>query len=139
MIVNPQVSEKLKLAQETAVDIDRLRDGYRPAAARGAILFFALTEMALVNSMYQFSLASYLDVFDFSLRKSLPDPVLSRRLSNIMSTLTYSVYNYGCTGQSQMSPKLNLGIEEDRFCFNTFSGAFPQVCLKDTNCSFPLT
>uniref|UniRef100_H3DEJ9 Dynein axonemal heavy chain 10 n=1 Tax=Tetraodon nigroviridis TaxID=99883 RepID=H3DEJ9_TETNG len=93
-----EVSEKLKLAQETAVDIDRLRDGYRPAAARGAILFFALTEMALVNSMYQFSLASYLDVFDFSLRKSLPDPVLSRRLSNIMSTLTYSVYNYGCTG-----------------------------------------
>lgn len=82
------------------MDIDRLRDGYRPAAARGAILFFVLTEMALVNSMYQFSLASYLDVFDFSLRKSLPDPVLSRRLNNIMSTLTYSVYNYGCTGNT---------------------------------------
>lgn len=93
--------EKLKLAQETAADIDRLRDGYRPAATRGAILFFVLTEMALVNSMYQFSLASYLDVFDFSLRQSLPDPVLSRRLNNIMSTLTYSVYNYGCTGTTE--------------------------------------
>ncbi|TWW60421.1 Dynein heavy chain 10, axonemal [Takifugu flavidus] len=93
-----EVFEKLKLAQKTAVDIDQLRDGYRPAAKRGAILFFVLTEMALVNSMYQFSLASYLEVFDFSLRKSLPDPVLSQRLSNIMSTLTYSVYNYGCTG-----------------------------------------
>lgn len=92
--------EKLKLAQKTAVDIDQLRDGYRPAAKRGAILFFVLTEMALVNSMYQFSLASYLEVFDFSLRKSLPDPVLSQRLSNIMSTLTYSVYNYGCTGNT---------------------------------------
>lgn len=93
-----QVFEKLTLAQKTSMDIDKLRDGYRPAAKRGAILFFVLTEMALVDSMYQFSLASYLEVFDFSLQKSLPDSVLSRRLKNIMNTLTYSVYNYGCTG-----------------------------------------
>ncbi|XP_033947329.1 dynein axonemal heavy chain 10 [Pseudochaenichthys georgianus] len=93
-----EVSEKLTLAQKTSVDIDKLRDGYRPAAKRGAILFFALTEMALVNSMYQYSLASYLEVFDASLRKSLPDSILLQRLKNIMDTLTYSVYNYGCTG-----------------------------------------
>lgn len=80
------------------MDIDKLRDGYRPAAKRGAILFFVLAEMALVNSMYQYSLASYLDVFDFSLRKSLPDSILAKRLKNIMDTLTHNVYNYGCTG-----------------------------------------
>ncbi|KAM8866758.1 dynein axonemal heavy chain 10 isoform 2-T2 [Synchiropus picturatus] len=93
-----EVFEKLKLAEETSADIDKLRDGYRPAAKRGAILFFVLTEMALVNSMYQYSLTSYLEVFDFSLRKSLPDPVLSRRLRNVVDTLTYNIYNYGCTG-----------------------------------------
>lgn len=93
-----QVFEKLKLAEKTSVDIDKLRDGYRPAAKRGAILFFVLTEMALVNSMYQYSLASYLEVFDFSLRKSKPHSDLPQRLENIMNTLTYSVYNYGCTG-----------------------------------------
>ncbi|XP_066546047.1 dynein axonemal heavy chain 10 [Amia ocellicauda] len=93
-----EVSEKLKLAEKTAVDIDKLRDGYRPAAKRGAILFFVLAEMALVNTMYQYSLASFLDVFDFSLRKSLPDSILPKRLKNIMNTLTHNVYNYGCTG-----------------------------------------
>ncbi|XP_055020703.1 dynein axonemal heavy chain 10 [Boleophthalmus pectinirostris] len=93
-----EVSEKLTLAQKTSVDIDELRDGYRPAAKRGAILFFVLTEMALVNSMYQYSLASYLEVFDYSLRKSLPGATLSERLKNIMNALTYNVYNYGCTG-----------------------------------------
>ncbi|KAF7665535.1 hypothetical protein LDENG_00140280 [Lucifuga dentata] len=93
-----EVFEKLQLAEQTSVEIDKLRDGYRPAAKRGAILFFVLTEMALVNSMYQYSLASYLDVFDFSLRKSLPTSNLSQRLNNIISTLTHSVYNYGCTG-----------------------------------------
>uniref|UniRef100_A0A3Q3B280 Dynein axonemal heavy chain 10 n=1 Tax=Kryptolebias marmoratus TaxID=37003 RepID=A0A3Q3B280_KRYMA len=92
-----QVFEKLKLAQKTSMDIDKLRDGYRPAAKRGAILFFVLTDMALVNSMYQYSLASYLEVFDLSLRKSVPDISLQQRLDNIMNTLTYNIYNYGCT------------------------------------------
>ncbi|XP_014373608.2 dynein heavy chain 10, axonemal, partial [Alligator sinensis] len=93
-----EVSEKLKLAEKTAVDIDKLRDGYRPAAKRGAILFFVLSEMALVNSMYQYSLASFLEVFGFSLRKSMPNSVLPKRLQNIMDTLTFNIYNYGCTG-----------------------------------------
>ncbi|XP_067862341.1 dynein axonemal heavy chain 10 [Heptranchias perlo] len=93
-----EVFEKLKLAEKTAIDIDKLRDGYRPAAKRGAILFFVLSEMALVNSMYQYSLASFLEVFDLSLRKSLPDSILRKRLKNIMNALTLNMYNYGCTG-----------------------------------------
>lgn len=97
----PQVSEKLKLAERTAQDIDRLRDGYRPAARRGAILFFVLSEMALVNSMYQYSLIAFLEVFGLSLKKSLPDSALTKRLRNIMDTLTFNIYNYGCTGERQ--------------------------------------
>uniref|UniRef100_A0A8C6Y8I9 Dynein axonemal heavy chain 10 n=1 Tax=Naja naja TaxID=35670 RepID=A0A8C6Y8I9_NAJNA len=93
-----EVSEKLKLAEKTAVDIDKLRDGYRPAAKRGAILFFVLSEMALVNTMYQYSLSAFLDVFGLSLRKSMPDTILAKRLRNIMDTLTFNIYNYGCTG-----------------------------------------
>lgn len=94
-----QVAEKLKLGAKTAIDIDKLRDGYRPAAKLGAVLFFVLSEMSAVNSMYQYSLASYLQVFDLSLRKSLPDSILPKRLKNIMDTLTMNVYNYACTGK----------------------------------------
>lgn len=93
-----QVSEKLKLGAKTAIDIDKLRDGYRPAAKLGAVLFFVLSEMSVVNSMYQYSLNSYLEVFGLSLRKSLPDTILPKRLKNIMDTLTVNVYNYACTG-----------------------------------------
>ncbi|XP_039327853.2 dynein axonemal heavy chain 10 isoform X2 [Saimiri boliviensis] len=93
-----EVSEKLKLAEKMALDIDRLRDGYRPAARRGAILFFVLSEMALVNAMYQYSLIAFLEVFGLSLKKSLPDSILVKRLKNIMDTLTFNIYNYGCTG-----------------------------------------
>ena len=57
-----EVFEKLELAATTATDIDRLRDGFRPVAKRGALLFFVLSDMATVNSMYQYSLAAYLQV-----------------------------------------------------------------------------
>ena len=97
-IITFQVGDKLKLAAKTAIDIDKLRDGYRPAAKRGAILFFVLAEMALINTMYQYSLAAFLDVFQFSLKKSLPDSILVKRLRNIMDTLTHNIYNYACTG-----------------------------------------
>ncbi|KAI4469012.1 dynein heavy chain [Holotrichia oblita] len=93
-----EVSLKLMLAQHTATEIDKLRDGYRSVAKRGAILFFVLSDMAGVNSMYQYSLSSYLEVFSYSLRKALPHTILARRLKNIIDTLTQNVYNYGCTG-----------------------------------------
>ncbi|SPP80284.1 dynein heavy chain 10, axonemal [Drosophila guanche] len=92
------VMEQLKLAAETAADIEILRNGYRPTSKRGAVLFFALADMATVNSMYQYALAAYLDVFVYSLRKAVPDTVLSKRLNNIIKTLTENVYSYGCTG-----------------------------------------
>lgn len=92
------VTEALKLSAETSKDIEKLRNGYRPAAKRGAVLFFALSDMATVNTMYQYALNAYLDVFNFSMRKAVPDTVLAKRLSNIIKTLTENVYNYGCTG-----------------------------------------
>ena len=65
--------EKLQEAEKTTKEIEVLRDGYRPAARRGAVLFFVLSDLAAINPMYQYCLSSYLEVLDLSLRKSLPD------------------------------------------------------------------
>lgn len=92
------VTAKLNLAIETAVTIDETRNEFRPAAKRGANLFFVLADMATVNAMYQYSLGAYLGVFKYSLRKALADTVLEKRLRNILSVLTKNVYEYGCTG-----------------------------------------
>uniref|UniRef100_H2ZL84 Dynein axonemal heavy chain 10 n=1 Tax=Ciona savignyi TaxID=51511 RepID=H2ZL84_CIOSA len=114
-----EVTEKLAMAAKTSADIDKLRDGYRPAARRGAILFFVLSEMAVINNMYQFSLASFLGVFDFSLRKSLPDSILHKRLKNIIDTLTHNIYNYACTGLFEkhkllFSFQMTIKLEQDQ-------------------------
>ena len=93
-----EVGEKLVLAEKTAIDINHIRDGYRRAAKRGAVLFFVLAEMSAINVMYQYSLGSYLEVFQRSLAKSIPDSFLEKRLNNIIDTLTQNVYNYATTG-----------------------------------------
>ncbi|KAM7359342.1 dynein heavy chain at 89D isoform 2-T2 [Cochliomyia hominivorax] len=92
------VMDQLKLSTEIQKDIEKIRNGYRPAAKRGSVLFFALCDMSTVNAMYQYALAAYLDVFTFSLRKSVPDTVLAKRINNIIKTLTENIYCYGCTG-----------------------------------------
>lgn len=93
-----EITAKLELTEKTVKDIETLRNGYRPVANLGANLFFVLSDMATVNSMYQYSLSSYLEVFSYSLRKAVPDTMLKRRLNNIINTLTKNVYDYGCTG-----------------------------------------
>ena len=70
-----EVAEKLKLGERTAGEIENNRDTYRPAAKRGAILFFVLAEMASVNSMYQYSLAAYLEVSMYSFVSNVPTTV----------------------------------------------------------------
>eukprot|EP00002_Diphylleia_rotans_P017763 TRINITY_DN3442_c0_g1_i2.p1 TRINITY_DN3442_c0_g1~~TRINITY_DN3442_c0_g1_i2.p1 ORF type:complete len:3137 (-),score=716.67 TRINITY_DN3442_c0_g1_i2:70-9480(-) len=92
-----EVSQKLEQADETAKQIDVVRDGYRPAAKRGSILFFVMSSLSAINSMYEYSLNSYLEIFEQSLARSEKDMVLLSRLRNIINTLTYNVYKYICT------------------------------------------
>lgn len=73
-------------------------------------MFFVLADLSSINTMYQYSLNSYLEVFEFSLRKSMPDTILQKRLKNIMDTLTHNVYDYGCTGELLDKYSYNLHV-----------------------------
>ncbi len=50
-------------AEATERDIDAAREGYRPVAARAALLFFAISELAGVDPMYQSSLGWFTALF----------------------------------------------------------------------------
>jgi len=93
-----EVTEKLSLATKTSIEIDVLRNQFRSAATRGALLFFVLSDMSAINAMYQNSLSSYQNVFKTSLKKAALHMKLKNRLMNIINTFTESLYRYGCTG-----------------------------------------
>ncbi len=82
----------------TAAEIEETRVRYSPAAKRGAILFFVIAGLSAITNMYEYSLASFLVVFNGSLHSSRRDASIEGRLRNIIETLTYDVYSYTCLG-----------------------------------------
>jgi dynein heavy chain len=93
-----EIGEALKVAAVTSKGIEESRESYKFVAMRGAILFFAMVGLSNISEMYEYSLASYLEVFKKALMTAKKDNILQNRLRNIKITLTTSVYNFTCMG-----------------------------------------
>lgn len=72
-----KISEDLAHAAITNEDINQQRENYKSCAKRGAILFFAMTGLSQISSMYEYSLSSFEVVFKNALRQARNDNVLS--------------------------------------------------------------
>ena len=89
-----EVNAKLIAADETRTNIAEKREQFRPAATRGAVLYFSIVEIGMVNVMYQTSLAQFLELFMGSMDKAEKATLASKRVANIIETMTYTTYRY---------------------------------------------
>ena len=89
-----EVNQKLSAAADTKHSIAEKREQYRPVATRGSILYFSIVEMSGVNCMYQTSLSQFLVLFMDSMDKAEKASLSSKRVANIIETMTYMVYRY---------------------------------------------
>ena len=114
-----EVNEKLVEAQEKKIEINEKRELFRPAAARGAVLYFCVVEMTLVNWMYNTSLAQFLGLFDKAIEFSPKAQLVKERVINIRTELTWRVYRY-----------INRGLfERDKTTFKLMMGT--KILIKD--------
>lgn len=57
-----------------------------------------MSSLSAISDMYEYSLNSYLQVFNQSLKDARKDNILQNRLRNIGDKLLYNVYDYTCLG-----------------------------------------
>ena len=60
--ISMEIKEKVEIAKVTEVQINDASEAYRPAASRGALVFFLLNELYKIHSFYKFSLDSFVIV-----------------------------------------------------------------------------
>lgn len=92
------VKESLVTSEITESEIDMIREGYRPSAARASLLYFVLRDLSSIDSMYQFSLAFYIALFSVSIEQSNKHPNLKQRIDHLNEFHTLSVYKNTCLG-----------------------------------------
>jgi dynein heavy chain len=93
-----EIGAKLEQAKFTKEETTKAREVYTPVAVRGSIMYFAMSGLSLLMSMYELSLGSFLAVFNNALDTAKKDVVLENRLRGMTKAVTEQMYDYTCTG-----------------------------------------
>eukprot|EP00960_Hanusia_phi_P059292 764127-Hanusia_phi.AAC.2 len=97
-VTSDEITVKVAEAEKTEKEIDETRGKYRPTAFRGSILFFCVADLAAVDSMYQYSLQWFLQLFELGLDNSPPAEDIAERCRNVNDFFTFSLYKNICRG-----------------------------------------
>ncbi|KAH8862796.1 Dynein heavy chain 3, axonemal [Schistosoma japonicum] len=83
------ITKKQAVAEVTQLEIDAARNGYRPVAEHGSLLFFCISDLSNIDPMYQYSLTWFINLF-------LSSPILDERIELLNNHFTTSVYRNIC-------------------------------------------
>lgn len=90
------IKKKREESEKTEKQIDETRQKYKPVAERASLLFFCITDLAYVDSMYQYSLQWYNSLFSLGIDNAPKSSVVSVRIQNITAHFTGSLYENVC-------------------------------------------
>jgi len=97
-VKSTEIVAALESAEKTSAEIEKTRALYQKVAKRGSILYFAMAGLCMIESMYEYSLTSFLGVFEVALREAKPDRIIDNRLKNLREKITQTMYEYTCLG-----------------------------------------
>ena len=95
-VTSNEIETAVKESEKTEQEIDATRELYRPVAFRGSILFFSISDLNVVDPMYQYSLMWFTTLFRGAFGTAKTSDDLQQRLVNLMDTFLFSLYNNVC-------------------------------------------
>lgn len=91
------IAQSLKEARELQENLDKERNVYKKVAVHGSLLFFLISDLQKINRMYQYSLGSFLKLFNAALQKSEKDvssTAVEARINTVCDRLQRLVFEY---------------------------------------------
>lgn len=67
--LSTEINEKVEISKVTEVAINEASEVYRPAASRGALVFFLMSDLPRIHAFYKFSLDSFIIVIRRAITK----------------------------------------------------------------------
>ncbi|XP_017758914.1 PREDICTED: dynein heavy chain 1, axonemal-like, partial [Eufriesea mexicana] len=97
-VKSEEIKVKMQEAEITQVDIDMTRSLYIPVAVRGQILFFCLSDLQYIDTMYQYSLEWFVEIFNNSILATEKSGVtnIQVRVENINQRFMFSLFSNVC-------------------------------------------
>ncbi|KAH0794861.1 dynein heavy chain 1, axonemal [Histomonas meleagridis] len=94
--MSQNIQKQVKETEETEIEIDKSRQNYQKVAFRGSLLFFCISNLFLIDPMYQYSLEWYISFFGLCINNTPNSDDLEIRLNSLINTITINFYNNIC-------------------------------------------
>ncbi|KAM4746905.1 dynein axonemal heavy chain 3-like [Rhinophrynus dorsalis] len=121
--LSQEIHEKQEITTKTEEQIDETRDGYRPVANHASVIFFVISNLAHIDSMYQFSLDWFINLYINAIKKSESSQNLYERITNLNDYFKDSIYEHVCRSLFEnhkllFSFLLCVGLQKNRGLVN---------------------
>ncbi|KAF4658988.1 hypothetical protein FOL47_007767, partial [Perkinsus chesapeaki] len=95
-IASQKIEEQVQQQERTAAQIQETRQSYRPLALRSASLFFVVSDLCIVDPMYQYSLDWFIMIFIMSIDQAEKAPSPADRMANLSNSTIRLLYVMVC-------------------------------------------
>jgi dynein heavy chain len=92
------IQEKQIQAKVTEKEINESRESYRPVASEGAMLYFLLIQLWIIDHMYQYSLESFQNFFFKAIEKTEESEEIEVRVASLIQMIRIVIYQWVSRG-----------------------------------------
>jgi len=89
-----EINAQMVIMKQTEADIAVARESYRIMATEGAMLYFMLTKLCMIDHMYRYSLDAYVSFFYKAISKAPPAKEIGERVLILRESLRLTIFTW---------------------------------------------